>query len=64
MLISNPLKNLQQTLCKKVINKSDREMEFLTLIAMCKSFRPINFWGEFFCTSLNGFELNIEFCIL
>ncbi len=57
MLISNPLKKLQQISCgKSYQRKSDRKMEFLTFITECKNFRPATFLGSFFYTFFNRFE--------
>ncbi len=35
-------------------------MEVLTITTVCKSFRPVTFWGESFCILVNGFELSIK----
>ncbi len=49
MLISNPLKKLQQISYEKCYHrKIDRKIEFLTLISACKSFRPMPFFWWFF----------------
>jgi hypothetical protein len=52
MLISNLLKKLQNDPCAKSYQrKSDRKIEFLTFITVCKSFRPVSynfFWVNCF----------------
>jgi hypothetical protein len=61
----NPLKKLQIANCKlrkRLSTKSDRKMEFLTFISVCKSFRPVGlylFWCFFalFTTNSNFEQL-------
>ncbi len=46
MYVSIPLKKLQKDSCEKNYQrKSDKKTEFLTFITVCKSFRPITFFG-------------------
>ncbi len=65
MLISNPLKKLQNIPCKKVINKKVTEKwSFFTFITECLGFRPITFFGVTFRTFFIRTELSIKFCFL
>ncbi len=41
-----------------------QKWNFFTLITLSKSFRPIQYLGEFFCTFFSGFKLDIKFCVL
>jgi hypothetical protein len=43
--------------------KSDRKMEYLIFITVCKSFWLVTFW-VIFLHFFNGFELIIKFCVL
>ncbi len=64
ILISNLVKMLPKNLCEKSYErKTDRKMEFLTFISVCKMFWPVTFWVIFW-TFFNGFKLSIEFCVL
>jgi hypothetical protein len=46
---------------KKVFD--DGKMEFLTFITVCKSDRPITFYGENFDNFSKGIEASLKFCL-
>ncbi len=60
MLISSPLKMLQNNSCEK---SCLRKIKFLTFITVCKSFRPTTFLDEFFalCLSDSNSASNFSF---
>jgi hypothetical protein len=58
ILISNPMKKLQKTYAKKVVNKKIKKNGVLTFITVCKSFRPMTFLGDF-CTVFQRIRTNL-----
>jgi hypothetical protein len=49
MLIFESLKKFAKSHAKKWSMNNDRNMEFLTSVTVCKSFRPVTFLDEHFC---------------
>jgi hypothetical protein len=64
MLISNPLKKFRKNVPKKVINKTDGNMPFFSLLLMfVKLFLLITFFRAFFYNFFNGFKISVKFSV-
>ena len=54
----------QKLMRKKLSKKSDRKIEFLTVITLCKGFPPLTFYVNFFAlfSADSNAALNFGFC--